>query len=390
MSSNRETLITRILYNPAVLDAIFSFSTPGTIIRLAMTCRRVREAMLSYFRAAFNINRHLSRFFPDPIAFRQLQARTASLIAGSNALQFFERTIYPEADLDLYVYPRSAGEVGRFLLEIGYQFKPASTQNLDFETALVEDRVATSFQYPGPIHDIFQFVKESAGDGDEELKIEIVSSRMPFASCVMNVISYEKAYSLYPLATFETRISFLCTKDAARRQMAIKKYTPRGWTVSAGKRKLGKRACLHLSFRRGVRSLNDRHTWGIPLNTVGITAESSTPDTLGRTCDPVVASRWQFNDIKMRFSRQERTPFFPLGIGSSFFQFAYVIDDAILMEAALRFKFLILLSWFHWLFPILLPSTLAPGKFYDAEFIQFCQDYEAGRTSQTDGRPRSE
>ena len=49
------------------------------------------------------INNHLSRFFPDPIVFRSLQARTANLVSGSNALQFSDRTSYEEADTDVYV-----------------------------------------------------------------------------------------------------------------------------------------------------------------------------------------------------------------------------------------------------------------------------------------------
>src|SRR5882762_8146146 len=93
----------RLLTNHIILQTILTLtSSPVTIIRLSWTCRAVRNIVEWYVQHTFDINRHLSRYFPDPKAFRSVQARTATLIGGSNALQFLDRTVYENADLDLY------------------------------------------------------------------------------------------------------------------------------------------------------------------------------------------------------------------------------------------------------------------------------------------------
>ncbi|KAG2078133.1 hypothetical protein BDR04DRAFT_935918, partial [Suillus decipiens] len=66
----------------------------------------------------------LSRYFPDPLAFRFLQARTGLVISSSNALQFLDRRFYPESDLDLYAHPGHVYEALEWLVSVGYKFQP--------------------------------------------------------------------------------------------------------------------------------------------------------------------------------------------------------------------------------------------------------------------------
>lgn len=150
----------------------------------------MRATAQAFLRLAFDINRHLSRFFPDPVAFRSLQARTATLISGSNALQFLDRALWPEADLDIYVFKQHVGEIGRFLLGIGYNFQPAEgRQDRDFEIASANISVVRQDEYPGPIYDIFEFTKGRRGE-DDHRKIEIVAAVAPFL-CVLRSHSSE-------------------------------------------------------------------------------------------------------------------------------------------------------------------------------------------------------
>lgn len=46
------------------------------------------------------------------------------LISGSTALQCFDRSKYPGADLDLYVEHQYAGVIGEWLQHLGYLFVP--------------------------------------------------------------------------------------------------------------------------------------------------------------------------------------------------------------------------------------------------------------------------
>lgn len=133
----------QILYFEAVFsrrpiyDNILSCLEVPDLIHLGRTSKLARAALAEYSTRAYNINRHLLNFFNDPISFRSLQARTGTVISGSNALQFLDRTYYPDADIDVYVHPGHAIDVGKWLMseEEGYTFVPTNQQEpeLTFE-----------------------------------------------------------------------------------------------------------------------------------------------------------------------------------------------------------------------------------------------------------------
>lgn len=57
-------------------------------------------------------------------------------MSGSTALQFFDRSFYPESDLDLYLPYEHKKTVGCWLLDLGYTFEPNSAQREDFLDAV--------------------------------------------------------------------------------------------------------------------------------------------------------------------------------------------------------------------------------------------------------------
>lgn len=111
----------------------------------------------------------------------------------------------------------------------------------------------------------------------------------------MNVISFEKAYCLYPKATFEERRSLICATEGPAQGVAIRKYTQRGWKMID--KNLDWARDVKTSFQviyHIVRHMGDRYCWTIPLDTTNI------PDRLylgeGRprlTSDPASASSWR-------------------------------------------------------------------------------------------------
>ncbi|KAI0677691.1 hypothetical protein C8Q78DRAFT_1066155 [Trametes maxima] len=181
--------------------------------------------------------------------------RTGTLISGSTALQFFDRTLYPESDLDLYVHMRHRREVGRWLLEEGYKFVPSPYQDPRLEIEVVHgmSRGANGIYHIPGVSAILTFTKPAPGKqdalsdaagGQEErtLKVQvIVAKNTPMeailafhSTCVMNVISYEKAYCLFPWATLEARRSLLSSSCRGRtkwRESGLLKYTNRGFTI---------------------------------------------------------------------------------------------------------------------------------------------------------------
>ncbi|KAI0650881.1 hypothetical protein C8Q79DRAFT_411333 [Trametes meyenii] len=266
----------RILHIELIYEPIFDASSAATLLRLARTCRAGRHAIAAYIRSAFDVNRLLARFFPSPTApcssvcssshthseiydraraFRTLQARTGTLISGSTALQFFDRTVYPESDLDLYVHMRHRREVGRWLLEEGYQFAPSQYQDPRFEIEVVHGMSTGAngiYRMPG-VSAVLTFTKPvprkeidipDVVEEQEEsmLKVQvIVAKNTPMeailafhSTCVMNVISYEKAYCLFPWATLEARRSLLSSSCRGRskwRESGLLKYANRGFTI---------------------------------------------------------------------------------------------------------------------------------------------------------------
>lgn len=131
---------------PPICKNILDHASPGEIVYLGKTCRVAHDDVLEYYRDGLNINRHVARFFEDPIAFRNFQARIGTLISGSIVLQFLDRTFYQGSDLDLYVHPDCTGDVGIHPLNERYDFLPSSYQPGDFEGAVDCARVGTAYE----------------------------------------------------------------------------------------------------------------------------------------------------------------------------------------------------------------------------------------------------
>jgi len=80
----------------------------------------------------------------------------------------------------------------------------------------------------------------------------------------MNFITHDRAYSLYPRATFEERRSLMYGTGTASRKKARAKYVERGWTMLDGITGDDFHN-LNSSLVRGPRYVGDRRTWAIPI-----------------------------------------------------------------------------------------------------------------------------
>ncbi|KAH8801897.1 hypothetical protein DL96DRAFT_772186 [Flagelloscypha sp. PMI_526] len=96
--------------------------------------RRVSKACLNivdeFMRRAFSVDYVFSRFFtPDQItSLRRIQAKTNFVVSGSAAVQFFERAMFPDSDLDLYVEEQHVKMLALFITQSGYVFKHSPHQ----------------------------------------------------------------------------------------------------------------------------------------------------------------------------------------------------------------------------------------------------------------------
>lgn len=192
------SIVEKVFRSPPAYDEILSSLSPRSLVRVGQTCRLISAAVACYFPRAFSINRHLSPWFDDPIAFRSLQARTGMLISGSNALQFLDRSHYPGSDLDLYVSHWHSLEMGLWLVEQGWVFHPHKFQDEDLSKAadaltsrslyLQRDPEGTSYYFAG-VASVFTFWKGN-------LKLQLIAAKHTPLECILG---------------FHSSMSFYCT-----------------------------------------------------------------------------------------------------------------------------------------------------------------------------------
>ncbi|KDQ52179.1 hypothetical protein JAAARDRAFT_139328 [Jaapia argillacea MUCL 33604] len=268
-------LFSRILSIGILSDIVLWHASPASLFYFSQTCKLARRIVTLYMKNAWNINRVLQKFFTDPLTFRSLQARTSTLISGSTALQFFDRTTYPDSDLDLYVYKEWTEEICRWLIRVGYVYTPKFDQDEDVLVAAnVKISTVRLYKMRG-VYNILDFFKPRMGKPD--LKIQVITAeRTPMqiilhfhSTCVLNVITFEKAYSLYPRATFEERYALMCASAGPAQEKALEKYADRGWTMISQVSTI-EEASTRSPFSTTDRWIDDKFSWTIPLSMSGV------------------------------------------------------------------------------------------------------------------------
>lgn len=172
-------------------DVILDALPPAEIYRYSRTCKTAYVIAQSYIRRRFCIDNILGLYFSEKqiIEFRHLQFHTGMIISGSTALQFFNRLVYDDSDLDIYVDHRHRESVAIWLRDIGYIFKPTKrfgTKTLEeaiFGLSPFEDN--TGLQYWGAMS-LLNFEKESP-----QRKIQLITTDGTPITTVLNFHSSE-------------------------------------------------------------------------------------------------------------------------------------------------------------------------------------------------------
>ncbi|KAG1881323.1 hypothetical protein F4604DRAFT_1577927 [Suillus subluteus] len=326
-------MIGKVFYCAPIYDNIFSYTSPRELMHLGRSCHAAYAAFKDYSRRAFSINRHLSDFISKPLLFRGLQARTGTLIAGSNALQFLDRTVYDEADMDVYVHPGHAREVMDYVVEReGYEFKPHSKQPHDYRKIVADKWDNTRMRQNYPIKGVRSVLSLEKHDSDGYRKIQVIECTMsPFdtiinfhSTCVMNFIAFDAAYSLYPIATFEDRSTLQVWRARPLHDVSVPiKYGQRGFRWLSA---LPLDTSLSTSFYPHMTcTVGDQYTWKLPLDIQGVDlrprmSSSSTPFQF----DPVTCNGWSL----LERDGQMATVYEP--IQSAIFRYNYTTASALL------------------------------------------------------------
>ncbi|KAA1473491.1 hypothetical protein DENSPDRAFT_839966 [Dentipellis sp. KUC8613] len=327
------TCFRAVFSNRLILENVFSFATPATIFHIGQACRSAHEIVLGWLPFAFNINRHLSQFFHDPVAFRAFQAQTSCLIGGLQALDFLDRTPFDDpkvADpvLDLYVYNDYVWDTVRFLIDCaGYEARePWCWEHTQLEKAL-EDGSRRHINVNASYSPI----------------LSILRSR---TTCTMNFISYEKAYSLLPLTTFEERQCLVLASGARAMDSAIDEWEPHGWEIEA----------LEPYPREPRRFLDQGHCWVLSFNVSGLASSCVPPEgpVWGPLpSDPVDTTIWKLRPLKQKTNSSGDNDIHVLS--SNHLNFTYCLNHEKTVGAARSFVM----------------ANIRPNQNLDAELISF-------------------
>jgi hypothetical protein len=328
------------LFNcPPAYNVVLACLSPADIIRLGKTCRLLRDAVASFQSLAYNINRHLEHFVSDPLALRKLQVTYKFLISGSNALQFLDRTFYYGSDLDIFVYPENVKELGSHLIDHeGYIFQPSEKQEPKYEDVAITPRNLSvlhrtasqgEFVYNSQLSDLLKFKNKK-----RDLEIQLISCRRSPLDCILyfhssacaspvprslwltrevlapvvNFITADMAYSLYPKATFDKRIALQFGYEwHEATEKAYKKYAERGWEFFSKLTWDKAKEIQPCTIPDTIRYLDDEYTWRVPLDTTGLDLYPSAKksDSKGKstaslddgteTVNPFYVNSWTLN-----------------------------------------------------------------------------------------------
>lgn len=290
------TLIHLIFGKPAIYDTIFDYCSTVTLFRLSRVCRVSHDALQSYLQRAFNVDRLLSHYFDRPDAFRSLQARTDTVISGAAAVDFLARSRWdPNLVLQICVPRDHLKDVGDWIQDSGYVFQPDRGHPDAFELAIDEigdryEQMESCGQWVGGIAGAYTFVNSAARPGSNKcVEIRLVAAlRSPVevvlcsrCTSVMNFITHDTAYSVYPRATFESLVALVSPFHDGPFEDTQLYYTAGGGTLLVEPPAtapsyptfLEGLATREPSLLLGGRWIDDSSSWFLPLASLDILAD---------------------------------------------------------------------------------------------------------------------
>ncbi|KAF7887809.1 uncharacterized protein EAF01_010963 [Botrytis porri] len=276
--SNRHLDWKDILLCYPIFHNVCAHLDPNDIMLFRLTTTQLSPSFNSLFKTQWNINRQLTRFVQDPVGFRSRLAKHDALISGSFALQFFERRFWLDSDLDIYVQGannfRDPEQIGKYLIKHeGYKLQGSKTE-----------ANGGLMNYVGKLKYISQvesYIRTSSIK-KKSIQIQIIyTTNVPFqaiiqgfgTSLLMNVISWDFAYSLFPNMNFIKRTAYEVNggdnrylQANANHEDPEAKYRSRGWEWEKAAA-IGDPKNLHSLNLASCRKIDDSYTWTIGLDT---------------------------------------------------------------------------------------------------------------------------
>ncbi|PPQ73352.1 hypothetical protein CVT24_012190 [Panaeolus cyanescens] len=321
-----------------------------TLLTFAKVSRETRILVHTFIRQMYDIELQLQEFFTplEASMFRLLQRNSGLLISGSFALRFFSgQNFGPESDMDIYVEDRYEPRVLDWLCSIGYVCtkRAASYQDRNIAALRMRQRVLFGDRAPnlgggyvrgmaannigrmagnqgrraahniGPnlrgmghnrqpnnLRGIGPNLRRVYNMERRGRKIQLIVTHGSsvgiileyHSTCVMNIISHDHAYCLYPKATLLQKRSLVIYRPGFAEhhsQDALDKYRRRGWTMVVSPEREDY-ALSTSAFRIGNRHIGDNLCWTIPLGRPSTASD-----------DLIEANSWTLCQSELRLGR---------------------------------------------------------------------------------------
>ncbi|KAI4671185.1 uncharacterized protein J4E88_009218 [Alternaria novae-zelandiae] len=263
-------LLTR--YAP-VQDAVFAQLDIADVISLSKTTKPFMGFVKLVERTQFNINDRLKHFVTSPIEFRALQARHNVLIGRNFAYEFMARK----------PVVKTGGKIGLYSLLV--QKGP----NADaLRTFLEEDgyeRLDTPTPKDKELSKLRVTMSRVSSDGKcsevniVEGEIPVLEALLPSSTSLSNLITWNRAYSVFPHETFIDKRGYLLRHPT--------KLTTSEWvdteSVGLDMFPLKRQDALEEKERNTLlsqRRVGDTSSWVIALNTSGLDSVPPYPNYL--------------------------------------------------------------------------------------------------------------
>lgn len=310
-----------------IFDNIYQRLDIKDIIAVSRTCSTLSSFYKNMLPCRWNINRRLARFFNDPKEFRSRLGRAEALISGTFALLFFAQLYWLDSGLDIYVRQgskadaliRYIGEDKSYMFDYSYGwsdddqhrtltkvcsvalFRTSSLSATYTDEVLIFRRIVP----PGSPQIRFHLTRT--------LPLHSILTDCAFSTAHVNIISWNKAYCMFPNVTFmDRRMYFLHNPDEAMGKI-LSKYSAHGWRTSDWVDYDQAKGCNRPGIQENFRRIGDSSTWIIPLNTYKIRTPTF-PDSVLESCTFQI-----FPDSGPQESRHAVTGLKTFGIGAQIF-----------------------------------------------------------------------
>jgi hypothetical protein len=274
-----------------IQDTLMSVLEVADIIALRQTCKAVFTEITDKLEMQdYNINLTLKRWFTDPIAFRSTQAACNALILGRLPFHFMSRRKSQHDVLHIACGEQTETMEG-FLEADGYVKCLDSDAEEDEETSLEFKQYRSNEN--GACEYIMSLYEKVTNNG-ETSAILVYNDPTPVSTLIFNtarttadlhVISWNKAYSLYPQCTMLTKEAFLLNMIDEQiceelsedfNSLSEDGIVAKGVHWSA----MHDPTNVPEELTPRLRRIGDKFTWIINLNTEGISPTSCVPDNV--------------------------------------------------------------------------------------------------------------